>query len=89
RAYRIPVSSIKSMIGECYSVSGAFAVAASLGAIHEGVVPPTVNLKERDPDCDLDYVAGKAQKVSPEKILVINFGPNGSHCCMVLGRYHE
>ena len=87
RAREIPVSSIKSMVGECYSVSGAFAVAGCLGAIKRGFIPPTVNLEERDPDCDLDYVANTSQKASVNTILVINFGPNGGHCCMVLGRY--
>jgi 3-oxoacyl-[acyl-carrier-protein] synthase II len=87
RAYSIPVSSIKSMVGECYSVSGAFAVAACLGAFNGDFIPPTVNLKERDPDCDLDYVANTAQKASVKRILVVSFGPNGSHCCMILGRY--
>ncbi|MCK5082248.1 MAG: beta-ketoacyl-[acyl-carrier-protein] synthase II, partial [Candidatus Omnitrophica bacterium] len=86
-AYQIPVSSIKSMVGECYSVSGAFAVAACLGALNEDFIPPTVNLDERDPDCDLDYVANTSQKASLNRILVVNFGPNGSHCCMVVGRY--
>ena len=89
RAYNIPVSSVKSMVGECYSVSGALAVAGCLGAINGEFVPPTVNLKERDPDCDLDYVPQKAQKAAIDKALIVNFGPNGSHCCMVLGKYHE
>ena len=87
RAYEIPVSSIKSMTGECYSVSGAFAVAACLGALQEDFIPPTVNYTEKDPDCDLDYVPNKARKARLNKILINTFGPNGSNCCMVLGRY--
>lgn len=86
RAYEIPVSSIKSMTGECYSVSGAFAAAAALGALNEDFIPPTVNLKENDPDCDLDYVPNQARKAKVNRVLVITFGPNGSNCCMVLGR---
>ncbi len=87
RAYEIPVSSIKSMTGECFSASGAFAVAACLGALQEDFIPPTVNYTEKDPDCDLDYVPNIARKARLNKILINTFGPNGSNCCMVLGRY--
>lgn len=88
-AYKIPVSSIKSMTGECFSVSGALAVAACLGAIEEGFIPPTVNYREKDPDCDLDYVPNAARKAKLNKILIITFGPNGSNSCMILGRYKK
>lgn len=88
RSYDIPVSSIKSMTGECYSASGAFAVAACVGALNENFIPPTVNYQEADPDCDLDYVPNKSRPAKLNKILIITFGPNGSNSCMVLGRYH-
>ena len=86
-AYKIPVSSIKSMLGECYSVSGALAVAASLGVLNKNFIPPTVNYKEPDPECDLDYVPNKSRKAAVNRILIITFGPNGSNTCMILGRY--
>ena len=86
-AYKIPVSSIKSMLGECYSVSGALAVAASLGALNKNFIPPTVNYKEPDPECDLDYVPNKSRKAAVNRIMIITFGPNGSNTCMILGRY--
>ena len=86
RAYEIPVSSIKSMTGECFSVSGAFAAAAAVGVLREGFVPPTVNLREKDPDCDLDYVPNESRPAKVDHVLVTTFGPNGSNCCMVLGR---
>ncbi len=87
RAYDIPVSAIKSMTGECYSLSGAFAAAACVGAINEDFIPPTVNYQEKDPDCDLDYVPNKSRPAKLNKVLIITFGPNGSNSCMVLGRY--
>ncbi|MFA5059906.1 MAG: beta-ketoacyl-[acyl-carrier-protein] synthase family protein [Candidatus Omnitrophota bacterium] len=87
QAYKIPVSSIKSMTGECYSASGAFAAAASLGALNRNFIPPTVNYKERDPDCDLDYVPNKSRKANLKNILVITFGPNGNNTCMVLRKF--
>jgi 3-oxoacyl-[acyl-carrier-protein] synthase II len=89
RAYEIPVSSIKSMTGECYSASGAFAAAACVGALNENFIPPTVNYQEADPDCDLDYVPNKSRPARLNKVLIITFGPNGSNSCMVLGRYQK
>ncbi len=83
-AYKIPVSSIKSMIGESFSVSGAFAVAAALGAINEDFIPPTVNYQEKDPDCDLDYVPNQAREARLEHVMVVTFGPSGNNSCMVL-----
>ena len=88
RAYKIPVSAIKSMVGECYSVTGAFMVAASVGVLQENFIPPTVNYQEKDPDCDLDYVPNEARDGKKVKnILVITFGPNGTNTCMVLRRF--
>ena len=72
-----------------FVVSGAFAVAACLGVLNENFIPPTVNYKEKDSDCDLDYVPNKSRKAKVNKILIINFGPNGSNNCMILGRYKK
>ncbi len=88
-AYKIPISAVKSMTGECYSLSGSLAVAASVGAFDQDFIPPTANYKEKDPDCDLDYVPNKSRKARLNKILVVSFGPNGSHSCVVLGRLKE
>ena len=86
---KIPVSAVKSMTGECYSVSGALAAAASVGAIKEGFIPPTINYKEKDPDCDLDYVPNKSQKANLKNVMIVTFGPGGSNSCMILGRYKK
>ena len=82
-AKKVPVSSIKSMIGECFSVSGAMAVAAACGAMQEGFIPPNVHYKDKDPDCDLNIV-GKMVKRDVNTVLISNFGPNGSNSCMIL-----
>lgn len=87
RAKKIPVSAIKSMIGETYSVSGAMGVAAALGAINEGFVPPTINYQEPDPDCDLDYVPNTAREHKVKHALVVNFSPSGSNTMMVLRKW--
>lgn len=90
RAYKIPISAVKSMTGECYSLSGAFAMAASVGVFQENFIPPTVNYKEKDPDCDLDYVPNEARDGSKIKtILVITFGPNGNNTCAVIKRFEQ
>lgn len=86
RAYQIPVTAVKSMIGECYSVSAVFAAAAAVGSLKEGFLPPTVNYQVSDPDCDLDYVPNEARNIQLNKVLVIAFGPNGSNTCVVLSR---
>jgi len=86
-ASRIPVSSIKSMIGETYSVSGSLAVAAALGALSEGFIPPTINYQKPDSDCDLDVVPNKARRVTIKNVLVINFGPSGANVCVIIRKY--
>ena len=88
-ARKIPVSTIKSMTGECFSVSGALMTAAALGAIREGFIPPTVNYKEPDPDCDLDYVPNESRAADLRHVLIITFGPNGGNSCMVIRRMDD
>ncbi len=83
---RIPVAAIKSMVGECYSVSGAMAVAAALGVLNEGVIPPTVNYQQRDPDCDLDGIGNQARRAEVKNVMVINFGPSGANSCLIIGK---
>jgi len=87
-AYKTPISAVKSMTGECYSASGSFAVAASLGALNEDFIPPTINYQEKDQDCDLDYVPNKSRPAHLDKILINSFAPHGSNSCVIIGRYH-
>ncbi len=85
-ALKIPVSAVKSMVGECYSVSGALAVAASLGALAHNFIPPTVNCLTPDPACDVDIVANTFRPARLQHILINNFGPSGNHACMIIKR---
>ncbi|OGW53944.1 MAG: hypothetical protein A2Z46_06280 [Nitrospirae bacterium RBG_19FT_COMBO_55_12] len=85
----IPVSSIKSMVGESFSASGALALAAATGAIQKGLVPPTVNYKEKDPECDLDYVPNTARRKQIKTALVTSADPYGQNAAVVLGRYGQ
>jgi 3-oxoacyl-[acyl-carrier-protein] synthase II len=86
-AYAIPVSSIKSMVGESFSASGALSLAAGIGAIQKGLIFATINYKEKDPGCDLDYVAGKTRQKQIRNVLVTAADPYGQNSAIVLGRY--
>ncbi len=88
RAYEIPVSAIKSMIGESFSASGSLAVAAAAGTIRHGLIPPTVNYHERDPECDLDYVPNKSRQQKVNAALVIAADPYGNNSAVILGKYN-
>ena len=80
----IPVSSIKSMVGESFSASGALSFAAAVGAIKNGYIPPTVNYKEKDLECDLDYVPNKARQKNIKNVLVISSDPYGNNSAVII-----
>jgi 3-oxoacyl-[acyl-carrier-protein] synthase II len=81
---KIPVSSIKSMLGETFSASGALQIASCIGAMKDGVLPPTINYKEKDIDCDIDCVANEAQGKNVNSALVVSSGPGGYNSACVL-----
>ncbi|MFH0826964.1 MAG: beta-ketoacyl-[acyl-carrier-protein] synthase family protein [Candidatus Omnitrophota bacterium] len=84
----IPVSSIKSMLGETFSASGALQITSCIGAFVKGVVPPTINFQEKDPDCDIDCVPNKSIKKDVNLALVTSFGPGGYNSACVLEKYN-
>jgi 3-oxoacyl-[acyl-carrier-protein] synthase II len=86
-AFNIPVSSIKSMIGETFSASGALSLAAAVGVIRTGLVPPTVNYHEKDGECDLDYVPGAARQKQIRNVLVTSVDPYGQNAAVIVGNY--
>jgi len=88
-AKRVPVSSIKSMIGDTFSAGGAMNVAASVGAIVKSFMPPTINYKEKDSRCDLDYVPNKSRQGNVDKVLVNSFTPTGVNSSLVLGKVNN
>jgi 3-oxoacyl-[acyl-carrier-protein] synthase II len=89
RAFSIPLSSIKSMVGETFSASGALSLAAAVGTMQHGIIPPTVNFRERDPSCDLDYVPNTARHQHVDTALVTASDPFGQNAAMVLQKYEE
>ena len=86
RAYEVPVSSIKSMIGHSLGAIGSIEVAACALAIEHQVVPPTANLHHRDPECDLDYVPLTAREHEIDSVLSVGSGFGGFQSAMVLTR---
>lgn len=87
-AYNIPISSIKSMIGDPFAAGGVLQiVAASLSLVHQ-IITPTLNLEFPDPQCDLDYVPQKARPARIRHLLVNSRAVGGSNSILALGRYN-
>jgi 3-oxoacyl-[acyl-carrier-protein] synthase II len=87
RAYGIPVSSTKSVHGHCLGAAGALEAAASLMALHHGVIPATNHLREPDPECDLDYVADGPRRATINVALSNSFAFGGNNTTLVLARW--
>ncbi|QIS18467.1 beta-ketoacyl-[acyl-carrier-protein] synthase family protein [Nocardia terpenica] len=83
-AYEIPMSSIKSMIGHSLGAIGSIEIAACVLAIQDGVIPPTANLTDQDPACDLDYVPLVAREQRTGTVLTVGSGFGGFQSAMVL-----
>jgi 3-oxoacyl-[acyl-carrier-protein] synthase II len=85
-AYRIAVSSTKSMMGHTFGAAGAIEAILSALAVHHGVLPPTINYREPDPECDLDYVPNEARRMQVDVALSNAMGLGGHNGCVLLGR---
>jgi 3-oxoacyl-[acyl-carrier-protein] synthase II len=83
-AYQIPVSSIKSMLGHTMGAASAIEAAASALTIQRGIVPPTINYTEVDPECDLDYVPNCAREMRVRTVLSNSFAFGGNCAALVL-----
>jgi 3-oxoacyl-[acyl-carrier-protein] synthase II len=90
RVYCIPISSIKSMIGQCFGASGLMQATAAVLAIEMGVVPPTINLETPDPECGLDYVPNFSRNVRVRHALLHSHSLGGhlpgSHSALVIAK---
>ncbi len=83
RAYEIPVSSTKSQIGHLLGAAGAVEAAAAIFPLLEGLVPATVTWRDRDPECDLDYVPGRPRPATVRVSLSNSFGFGGQNACLL------
>jgi 3-oxoacyl-(acyl-carrier-protein) synthase len=86
-AYETPVSSIQGAIGHMLGAAGAIEIIATALSLRDGVLPPTVNLDERDPACDLDYVPNVAREKEIRYAVSISAGSGGSNAVVVLGKW--
>lgn len=84
RAYDIPVSSIKAMVGHTLGASGAVEAIAMIAAMHGGFIPPTINYETPDPRCDLDYTPNRSRKRTIRIALSNNFGFGGNNCSIII-----
>jgi len=88
-AYKLAISSTKSMTGHLLGAAGGLEAGISALVLHHQIIPPTINLENPDPDCDLDYVPDTARKAEIRYVLSSSFGFGGTNACILLKRYPD
>lgn len=86
-AYRVPISSTKSMVGHMAGAAGAVEGIAAIKALETGIIPPTINLETPDPACDLDYVPLVSRQARVDVAMSNNFGQGGQNASLIFARY--
>ena len=86
-AYKLHISSTKSMTGHMMGATGAVEAIASVLALKDGIIPPTINYKEKDEECDLDYTVNKAVKADPQFAISTSLGFGGHNACIAFEKY--
>ena len=86
-AHRVAISSPKSMVGHLLGAAGVVSALAALGAIREGCIPPTINLENPDPECDLDYVPNVARSARVDTAMINGFGFGGQNAVAIFRRF--
>ena len=82
-AYKIPINSIKSMLGHALGAAAALEAVSAVSSIVEGIIPPTINLENHDPECDLDYVPNTARKAYLKYVMTDSFGFGGQNSVLI------
>ena len=88
-AGKIPISSIKSMLGHTMSAASALEAAACVLVMERGVLPPTINYEEPDPACDLDYVVGASREMPLRTIMSNAFGFGGQNSVLIVSQFED
>jgi 3-oxoacyl-[acyl-carrier-protein] synthase II len=88
QAYKIPISSTKSMTGHLLGASGALEGVVCAMVLRNNILPPTMNYETPDPDCDLDYVPNQPRKAEPQNVMSNSFGFGGHNATLVLSRFN-
>jgi 3-oxoacyl-[acyl-carrier-protein] synthase II len=87
QAYKIPVSSTKSMVGHSLGASGALEAIVCINSINDNILHPTINQEESDPDCDLDYIPNVARELEVNITLSNSFGFGGQNACLIIKQF--
>jgi 3-oxoacyl-[acyl-carrier-protein] synthase II len=86
-AHRLQISSTKSQLGHLLGASGGVELVASALALHSDVLPPTINLEQSGPGCDLDYIPNVAREARVNYVMSNSFGFGGHNASLLIGRY--
>jgi 3-oxoacyl-[acyl-carrier-protein] synthase II len=89
RAYKVPVNATKSLVGHLLGAAGALEAAVTILSIYNGIIHPTRNLTNPDPECDLDYVKEGARKINIKYALSNSFGFGGHNCSLLFKKFEE
>jgi len=87
RAYHVPMSSIKSMTGQPFAAGGAWQLVSSCMTLQTGIIPPTINYHEPDPECDLDYVPNKARVGRVDTVMMNSHSVGGTHAALIIRKF--
>jgi 3-oxoacyl-[acyl-carrier-protein] synthase II len=88
-AYRVPISSTKSMTGHMMGAAGGMEAIFCIKAIQEGIIPPTINYEVPDPDCDLDYVPNEARRANVRRAMTNSMGLGGHNAVLIFERFDK
>ena len=87
QAYKVPISSTKSMTGHMMGATGALEIIFCVNAIRDGILPPTINYRTPDPECDLDYIPNKAREAKINLTISNAFGFGGHNAVLAVRKY--
>ena len=88
-AYKVPISSSKSMMGHMLGAAGGMEAVVSVKTIIENVIHPTINYENQDPDCDLDYVPNKKREKNVDIAMTNSFGFGGANATLVFRKFYK